>query len=176
MSSGQDLQKNAQDFFDKVFSKNKQDMACAEGCSKCCHTDISIFTWEAQLIVQWFLAMTYEQKNELKSLWLKEQLKGEDQYGHEKVPCVFLYDDKCSIYFTRPIICRTQGAPLFIDDRVDACPLNFTNGLPDKTDWLELARLNTLSSFVQMNFQREFSFLDEERISLRDLRKILSIL
>lgn len=176
MSSGEVLQKNAEDFFDKVFSKHRAQMTCAKGCAKCCHTEISIFSWEAQIICHWFLGKSYEEKNQLKSLWLNDQVDSEDQYGIVRSPCHFLYDNMCSIYEVRPIICRTQGAPLFIDNNVDACPLNFVENFPEKSDWLELARLNTLSSLVQMNFTNEFSFLNEERISLKDLRKILSIL
>lgn len=176
MSHGKTLQENAEQFFDKIFDKHKEQMSCAKGCAKCCHTDISIFTWEAELIVDWFMALGESEKNRLKSLWLHDQQKGEDQYGKEAMPCTFLYDNACSIYEARPIICRTQGAPLFVNDAVDACPLNFTEHFPQKTDWLELSRLNTLSSLVQMNFEAGYSFLNEERIELKDLRKILSIL
>ena len=52
------------------------------------------------------------------------------------VSCPFLLDDCCSIYGSRPVICRTQGLPLLLqaDDgvmEVDFCPLNFA--LPGAT-------------------------------------------
>lgn len=176
MGHGKTLQENAEQFFDKIFDKHKLNMNCAKGCAKCCHTDISIFTWEAELIVDWFMAHSESQKNSLKSLWMNDQEKGLDQYENEAMPCAFLFDNACSIYEVRPVICRTQGAPLFVNEAVDACPLNFTEQFPEKTDWLELSRLNTLSSLVQMNYKASYSFLNEERIELKDLRKILSIL
>jgi hypothetical protein len=44
--------------------------------------------------------------------------------------CPLLDNDRCSLYTARPIICRTHGLPLLIEEaagmRVDRCPLNFT--------------------------------------------------
>jgi len=58
----------------------------------------------------------------------------------EPVACPLLVDDRCAIYSSRPLICRTQGLPLLLDtedggQEVDFCPLNFT--APDALDDLE---------------------------------------
>lgn len=112
-------------------------MKCKEGCSKCCFTDISIFKVESERIKDWFNSQDIEVQNELKVLWATKNESG---------ACTFLYGDRCTIYEARPVICRTQGAPLFLasENALDYCPLNFESGDPPKEDWLNLERLNTM--------------------------------
>ncbi|MDO9183995.1 MAG: YkgJ family cysteine cluster protein, partial [Bacteriovorax sp.] len=98
------LQENASGFFDKVSKKYGGEMKCAEGCSKCCFTDITIFKVESERLLTWFNSLNPETKNELQALWKEAPEKG---------ACTFLYNDRCSVYEARPVICRTQGAPLF---------------------------------------------------------------
>lgn len=154
------LQENASGFFDKVYQKYSSQMKCAEGCSKCCMTDISIFEVEAQRIRDWFNLLASHQQDHLKEIWSAPVSAG---------ACHFLINDKCSIYEARPVICRTQGAPLFIQSEnvLDYCPLNFESGDPDKADWLILERLNTLLSFAAKTSGLE------KRISLKKLKKEL---
>lgn len=154
------LQENASGFFDKVQSKYSAQMKCAEGCSKCCYTDISVFEVEAENIKEWFNSLDEQKKSELKTLW---------QTPVESGACSFLYNDRCSVYEARPIICRTQGAPLFLqaENILDYCPLNFEAGDPDKVDWLNLDRLNTLLSFAAST-----SGLDK-RLRLKKLKDLL---
>lgn len=151
------LQENASGFFDKVFAKHSTSIKCKEGCSKCCYTDISVFEVEAKRIREWFQSQTNEKKEILKELWQTPTGPG---------ACSFLYNDSCSIYEARPVICRTQGAPLFIqaENVLDYCPLNFEAGDPPKEDWLNLDRLNTLLSFAAKS-----SGLDE-RLRLKKLK------
>jgi Fe-S-cluster containining protein len=45
--------------------------------------------------------------------------------------CIFLKDHKCTIYASRPVICRTHGLPLLYANNegeweLSACELNFT--------------------------------------------------
>lgn len=151
------LQENASSFFDKVYTKNSSKMACSEGCAKCCYTDISIFEVEADLIRNYFLGLNENDKEELKKLWNEKNNQG---------ACSFLYNEKCSIYDVRPIICRTQGLPLHlaIENTLDFCPLNFKDGNPEKTDWLNLERLNTMLAFAAHTAERE------NRIRLKKLK------
>lgn len=135
------LQENASAFFEKVSLKYSAVMACKEGCSKCCFTDISIFQVESERISEWFKAQPVDQQKALQELWAT---KGETG------ACAFLYNNSCTIYEARPVICRTQGAPLFIasTNTLDYCPLNFEKEDPVKDDWLNLERLNTMLSLA----------------------------
>jgi uncharacterized protein len=79
----------------------------------------------------------------------REIIKREAQ--GEPVACPLLVDDRCSIYESRPLICRTQGLPLLMeaedgDQEVDFCPLNFTEaGAVDDLDEDHLVPLDALN-------------------------------
>jgi hypothetical protein len=142
------LQENASGFFDKISQKHATQMECKKGCSKCCKTDISVFEIEADRILEWFSALSESEQSRLKSLWATP---------HQAEHCAFLYDDQCTVYEARPLICRTQGLPLFLstDNALDYCPLNFKAGDPPKEDWLNLERMNTLLSFAASNTKKD---------------------
>lgn len=151
------LQENATGFFDKIQAKHSASMECKKGCSKCCHTDISVFGVEAERISEWFSALERKDQEERKSLWSTQNVPG---------ACTFLYNDQCTIYEARPLICRTQGLPLFVasENVLDYCPLNFKDGDPPKEDWLNLERMNTLLSFAAKTTGKE------QRIRLKKLK------
>ena len=156
------LQENASGFFDKIYAKYSNQMKCKEGCSKCCFTNISVFKVESERITEWFSSQGPVVQKELQELWATKNETG---------ACTFLYNDRCTIYEARPVICRTQGAPLFLQSEnvLDYCPLNFEAGDPPKEDWLNLERLNTMLSLAAKS-----SGLDE-RIKLNKLKaKFLS--
>lgn len=167
-----DFQKKASDFFDKILGENKDAFTCTQGCYKCCITDISVHSWEASVIIEWFLALSDQDKNAYKEIWTQEQNLLSDLNGNDESPCAFLYDKSCSIYDSRPIICRTQGAPLYIGDYIDVCPLNFNDQKIELKDAIHLERLNGISSHLQLLHMEENpqSF---ERISLKDLKQHL---
>jgi hypothetical protein len=99
------LQSNATALFDQIFLKHQSKMNCASGCSQCCHAEFSIFIGEAVLIYEWFQKMDSKLRDVLMKKW--------DEFSHQKSGiCAFLVQGKCSVYEARPIICRTQGAPL----------------------------------------------------------------
>lgn len=155
------LQENASGFFEKISTKYSADMKCQEGCSKCCFTDISVFKVESERIVEWVNSLDSHAYKKLQELW---------QTKNEPGACTFLYNDRCSIYEARPVICRTQGAPLFLatENVLDYCPLNFEAGDPPKEDWLNLERLNTMLSLAAKS-----AGLDE-RIRLKKLKVVVA--
>jgi Fe-S-cluster containining protein len=159
------LQENASGFFDKIYAKHSASMKCSAGCSKCCFTDISVFEVEADRIREWFTALPPEERQQIAKLWAIPVVLG---------ACSFLIDNKCTIYEARPVICRTQGAPLFLQSEnvLDYCPLNFEKEDPPKEDWLNLERLNTLLSFAAKTSGKE------GRIRLKKLKDnlLLSLL
>lgn len=152
------LQENASNFFDKIHQKHAASMECKKGCSKCCKTDISIFEIESQRISDWFLSLEIDEQKRLKDMW---------QTPHQEGYCTFLYSDQCTIYEARPLICRTQGLPLYVasENVLDYCPLNFKNGDPPKEDWLNLERMNTLLSFAATTSKKD------QRITLKKIKQ-----
>lgn len=152
------LHDNATGFFNKVQEKYKSDMLCSAGCSKCCYTDISVFEVESEKITAWFESLALDFKDQLKNLWSQK---------NDNNACAFLYDNKCTIYEVRPLICRTQGAPLYLstENILDYCPLNFTHHEPEKSYWLNLERLNTMLSLAATAAGKQ------ERIRLTKLKR-----
>ncbi|MES2614420.1 MAG: YkgJ family cysteine cluster protein [Bdellovibrionota bacterium] len=157
-----ELQANTSSFFNQFHQKYQAHMQCKIQCSQCCHVDLSIFEGEAAAILEWVKNLDEEKKQTLlKTLTEPEQTT---TYKKRKA-CVFLRDNKCSIYDARPIICRTQGVALqyktFEDKNntkihVDVCPLNFTKeeSFPEQKNWLDLDRLNSLQSIAENFFQK----------------------
>jgi len=154
------LWENASMFFDKVALKYGKEMSCKSGCSKCCHTDISVFDVESNILEKWFLHLSDEAKLDLKNKWKEPRLNS---------ACVFLHQDKCTVYPARPIICRTQGLPLHLstENILDYCDLNFLNTTPEKEDWLNLDRLNTLLTLAAKTSKKD------QRQSLKKIQKKL---
>lgn len=184
-----ELQNNTSAFFNQFYQKYQSDMNCQAGCSQCCHVDLSVFEGEAILIVEWYQALPLEEKKLLSDLW-----KGPDQASQvpKKQPCTFLRDNKCTIYASRPVICRTQGVVLQVKTQIeknnteirgDVCPLNFKTqqSFPPQKDWLDLDRLNALQSIAENFYQKNkqngvvvnLPLNKDGRVNLKDLKKYL---
>ena len=128
---------------------------CRKGCSSCCILE-SVFPIEA-----WNIYLDITGKPEL--LGSLNENSGE---------CVFLKDDACIIYQSRPLICRSHGFPIFVDGKVDFCPMNFQNmNSLDSGYILNLEALNQGLASANMLFLRENSieFFRQERVVLREL-------
>lgn len=92
-----------------------------------------------------------------------------------------LVEDRCAIYESRPLICRTQGLPLLLkaedgEAEVDFCPLNFTaeSALDDleEDNLVPLDDLNLQLALVNLQHCRAQGINDEasgERISMANI-------
>jgi hypothetical protein len=114
-----------------------EQIACRAGCSGCCILQ-GVLPVEAA-----GLALAIGQLPGPDAESLRRRLAA----AAGEASCPLLADDRCALYAARPIICRTHGLPLLIEDehgpRVDRCPLNFTglNALPGAA----VIRLETLN-------------------------------
>ena len=100
----------------------------------------------------------------------------------QPVACPLLVEDRCSIYESRPLICRTQGLPLLIEAEdgeaeVDFCPLNFTApGAVDDLEEMHLVPLDDLNlklALVNLQYCRERGVADGESIERRKMSEII---
>lgn len=161
-------------------------MNCKSGCFQCCEAEFSVFSGEAALIVAWFQTLNAEKRSELQDQWQAEPMSN-------KPKCAFLVSGACSVYEARPVICRTQGAPLCVIDEVKktkeltACFLNFEGGeaIPkDQNSWFDLNRLTELQVIAENFFSKNNELTEklstlvneEKRIPLRALNAFLSTL
>lgn len=91
-------------------------MQCKKGCDSCCEA-IRVFPVEFYAI-----------EKELKARGL---LLPKRKFNSLRKSCMFLINGACSIYDSRPFICRTQGLPLMYQSlkgdgyEVSHCQLNF---------------------------------------------------
>ncbi len=183
MSDLKPLQQKAEDAFDQFFSKYQSEMNCQKGCSRCCLFGLSVFAWEAAIIMDWFYSLDEDQKSDWKRRQKLEQSSLSpfvDSEGKETKPCAFLREDQCSIYDVRPSLCRTQGMALQYreGDQVyrDWCPLNFERPSqgPKKADDLNLDQLNAMLSQAQLIYEKQNpEALGPTRVDLGDLRDYL---
>jgi Fe-S-cluster containining protein len=118
------------------------------GCAGCCHHHLSVFAVEAEkarAAIETLPAPIRARVEEQAREAIKREAQG------EQVACPLLVDDRCSIYESRPLICRTQGLPLLMEAEdggleVDFCPLNFTAAWAvDDLDEDHLAPLDALN-------------------------------
>lgn len=126
----------------KLEAVYKDHINCIPGCHQCC-MDFRIFPVEF-----------YSIQTEIRGKKLKHsrEIAGDE--------CMFLIEGLCSIYHSRPIICRTHGLPiLFMGEeewQLSYCELNFTGrNIPD---------FNESNTFPQDRFNSRLFMLNREFI------------
>jgi Fe-S-cluster containining protein len=177
------LQENASALFSRILDRHKSRMQCAKNCSRCCSSEFSIHPGEAALVIEAFERLSAQEREEKRQQLLRSPAPRDS--------CAFLSEGSCTIYESRPVICRTQGAPLCTTDEkkglkeLTACPLNFDEGrsLPTSgEDWFDLNRLTELQSIAESFFEKRsgipeplLPLLDpDRRVPLRVLRDLLA--
>jgi len=135
-------------------------ISCRSGCDSCCILE-SVFPVEAYAVYEAVIS------GEAEPLRAPEPADGK---------CAFLSGGICSIYGTRPVICRTHGYPLFIDGRTDFCPENFRELDSLESEYiLDLENLNRALVSVNAAFLWESCdpFFKKERINLKELKDFI---
>jgi Fe-S-cluster containining protein len=162
----------------KLQARYSKHLVCRAGCSGCCHHHLSVFAVEAEESRAAIEALPSPIRARVEEQ-AREVIKREDR--GEPVACPLLVDDRCSIYESRPLICRTQGLPLLMEAEdgereVDFCPLNFTEaGAVDDLDedyLVPLDALNLRLALLNLEHCRETGSGDEaigERIKMADI-------
>lgn len=88
----------------EFFAKSGTTASCKEGCSFCCHIPVDISEDEAAVIADYCT----KNKIPISGAYLINQISKKLQVG-KLVPdaaCVFLKENRCSIYPVRPMNCR----------------------------------------------------------------------
>lgn len=167
LKSYRDLLAKVDGKFSQIFERNPQQFQCGKGCHSCCVAGITVSPIERENIGH------YLRSHSIAEIELTRE--------PEKF-CSFLTAiGTCSIYEARPVVCRTQGAPLELlkedgDMLRDVCPLNFTSSdlsrLPNSdvlaTETIQtiLAALN-LMAFGKENSQNRV-LLSPDLVQLRE--------
>ena len=146
MTKYQDLIREIDRLSGRLSERYRPHLVCRAGCSGCCQCDLSIFEIEAAEVRRALLSLSPTLRSRIGRNARDARLCREQGEPHS---CPFLLADQCSIYASRPVICRTQGLPLLYTAEdgtaeVDFCPLNFT--APGATEELEESHLVPLES------------------------------
>jgi Fe-S-cluster containining protein len=161
-----ELYQKVADFENGLSAITRSKMQCQNKCSQCCRVELSVFQVEADLITGWFISLSEEQKTILKTSWL---------VASEKGVCSFLKNDSCTIYETRPLICRTQGLVFkFIQESkelLDVCPLN--EGVLEKIQSKEILNLDLLNLILSRIENEDSNGQVRDRVNLSDLQQKL---
>ena len=157
-------------------------LVCRAGCAGCCRHHLSVFAVEAEgarAAIESLPIQIRDRVEEQAHEVIKCEAQGEFVDG--PLHCPLLIDNRCSIYESRPLICRTQGLPLLMEaedgeQEVDFCPLNFTTaGAIDDLDEDHLAPLDALNlrlALVNLEHCREAGLGNEaggERVKMADI-------
>lgn len=140
-----DLLKRVDSLIRHIEKKYPGEIACKKGCDSCCKF-LSLFPVEAFAISEAFTRLPEETKNTI-----VQQLR------QKEGACPLLIDNACLLYPARPVICRTHGYPIYMEEKgellVDFCPENF-KGRTDfpKDALLSIEQLNTTLTAVNSLF------------------------
>ena len=151
----------------KLENVHKKHLNCKMGCDLCCMA-ISVFPVEFYAI-----------KAEL------------DPHSVQNLPnqtddsqCSFLVDHRCTIYGSRPVICRTHGLPLLYmglesdDYELSLCELNFTEfdfEDFDEENTYPMDQINSQLYLINKKFVAGFEngkYSEKERIPLAQIAKL----
>jgi hypothetical protein len=154
MSRYHELTAKVDGFFTRVLDRHGADMQCGSGCSDCCHVRLTVTAVEAGAI-----------RDEI-ATWDTARKAGLTANVAAAAPdrCAALDPaGRCLVYATRPIVCRSHGAPIRMSARSlpVMCFRNFTHTTPDADCVLDQTTLSALVLAVNGG--------DDSRIDLAEL-------
>jgi hypothetical protein len=153
-------------FCDSVAARYPEQVACRRGCDACC-SHIGVMAVEALS-----LALACDRLGVKEAAHIRERARGATPHG----PCPLLEGCVCLLYGARPVICRSHGLPLLLEEhglqRVDHCPLNFqgVESLPGDAV-LHLETLNQALAAIDLLCLRELGAAADglpERLSIAE--------
>ena len=106
--------------------------ACAAGCHRCCHCDLTVFDVEARRLKA-ALALVPARTRRAAA---RRARRGEH--------CALLSPrtHRCLVYAARPLICRAFGLPTLFEGEITWCPVNFESEAPRSRFVLDLDQIN----------------------------------
>ncbi len=145
--------------FDRNLRIYQDQILCGKGCSSCCSQMFRITLIDAALVSRSVKRLDTSARNKMQeraTIYLREKKDLIRQRAEEsgallvdngeeisslglRLPCPALVNDACSIYESRPLICRKYGIPLYdptTPERLYACELNFEPGREIQDDEL----------------------------------------
>lgn len=137
-----------------------QQITCHLGCIGCCQQQLTLSLIEVDFIS---LAIKNLPTNQQQKILLAAQaIKNKTNQTNA---CPLLDNISCSVYESRPVICRTHGFPITFKDEeseelfLDVCPLNFSEDGEsvelNLTDTIDIDRLNLRLAAINYTYSRD---------------------
>lgn len=167
----QTLAREVEGAFDAIQERNRGSMACRAGCTDCCRSRLSVTHLEAAFLRRGLTRLSLSIRRELKSRAAdatREMCPALDPKG------------RCQIYASRPIICRSHGAPLrhrhpvsLIQPSIlDVCDKNFVgidlDKLPPRDRIEQIDVMEALAS-INASYCRAHNLPADERIPIAEI-------
>lgn len=139
-------------------------LQCRPSCDHCC-APFSLLPIEAAIVRKAHEKLHAESKSIVSR-----------QARDQNAQCPFLIQSTCSIYPSRPIICRTHGLPIaYIDEEkeaieVSACPINFPDhALFEREGLLFMDPFNAKLAEINYDFARSRGIVATARMTLHEI-------
>ncbi|MFY9223585.1 MAG: YkgJ family cysteine cluster protein [Blastocatellia bacterium] len=137
-----------------------QKITCHLGCVGCCQQQLTLSLIEADFISLTIRNLPTDQQQKI--LLAAQDIKNKT---NKTDTCPLLDGFACSIYKSRPVICRTHGFPITFKDEeseeifLDVCPLNFSEDGEsvelNLTDTIDIDRLNLRLAAINYTYSSD---------------------
>ncbi len=137
-----------------------QKITCHLGCVGCCQQQLTLSLIEADFISLAIRNLPTDQQQKI--LLAAQAIKNKT---NKTDTCPLLDDLTCSVYESRPVICRTHGFPITFKDEeseelfLDVCPLNFSEDGDsvelNPIDTIDIDRLNLRLAAINYTYSRD---------------------
>jgi len=124
-----------------LLSAHRRQITCSKGCFECCKLG-SAFAVEAAVIRKASRRLSGKARGLISE-------NGKKRTGY----CPYLIGGACSIYVSRPVICRTHGYPLMIGGKITFCGMNFKKVKTISANCItDLGRLNVALAAINIAY------------------------
>lgn len=137
----------------RVSEAHEEHLSCKLGCTACCRQDLAVSRVEADFLLHWLVQAGVPVQEPEPTALDQHDLFEDLAHGDA---CVFLSEGGgCGVYEARPLICRTHGLPIRLeDDEVDHCPMNFRGAEVPKGDTIALEPLNQRLGLIDLLYNQ----------------------
>ena len=154
--------------FDAIREHNRTRMQCGEGCTDCCRCRLSLTRVEAEHLRRGLKTLPLEARRELSA---------RATAGTTGMCPALDTSGRCQIYRWRPLVCRSQGAPLryrhpvplIQPDIVDVCDKNFVGVNPASEDVIDHTGVLDSLAEIDADYCDERGMPRGHRIPLADI-------